>query len=215
MLNDRFYHEILHEIKNSLTLINGSLQLMIQKHPEVCDFQYWDETMSEIEFLTSMVIQVPPLHSFDSPNLAQTDLSVFMQQTMVSARTLFTGNLKYELSLPENLPLIDADTRLLKQAVINIIKNACEAMGETGIVKIIVSCKDDFVHIAVTDTGGGLNPALAECIFDPFITSKTGGSGLGLVITRQIVDAHHGTLSFDSRPGDGCTFTISLPLKQN
>ena len=69
--------------------------------------------------------------------------------------------------------------------------------------------------IAITDHGGGLDPALADTIFQPFITSKTGGSGLGLVITRQIIESHHGTLTCDSRPGDGCTFTIALPLTQN
>ena len=71
------------------------------------------------------------------------------------------------------------------------------------------------MSIAITDHGGGLDPALADTIFQPFITSKTGGSGLGLVITRQIIESHNGTLTCDSRPGDGCTFTIALPLTQN
>ena len=71
------------------------------------------------------------------------------------------------------------------------------------------------MSIAVIDHGVGLVPALADTIFQPFIPSKTGGSGLGLVITRQIIESHHGTLTCDSRPGDGCTFTITLPLTQN
>ena len=67
----------------------------------------------------------------------------------------------------------------------------------------------------VTDYGGGLDPAFADSIFEPFITSKNGGSGLGLVITKQIVESHHGTIHCDSRPGDGCTFTLTLPLTQS
>ena len=67
----------------------------------------------------------------------------------------------------------------------------------------------------LTDYGGGLDPAFADSIFEPFITSKNGGSGLGLVITKQIVESHHGTIHCDSRPGDGCTFTLTLPLTQS
>ena len=88
-------------------------------------------------------------------------------------------------------------------------------MDGTGTISIQVFFKDQLLHIAIIDQGGGLDPALAESIFDPFITSKTGGSGLGLVITKQIIEAHHGILTCDSRPGDGCTFTIMLPLTQN
>ena len=102
-----------------------------------------------------------------------------------------------------------------KQAVINIIKNAFEAMHESGTTDIHVFYEEPWMSIAVIDHGGGLDPALADTIFQPFITSKTGGSGLGLVITRQIIESHHGTLTCDSRPGDGCTFTITLPLTQN
>ena len=78
-----------------------------------------------------------------------------------------------------------------------------------------VSSENDVVLIAVTDYGGGLDPAFADSIFEPFITSKNGGSGLGLVITKQIVESHHGTIHCDSRPGDGCTFTLTLPLTQS
>ena len=92
---------------------------------------------------------------------------------------------------------------------------AYEAMDKSGTVTIRVSSENDVVLIAVTDYGGGLDPAFADSIFEPFITSKNGGSGLGLVITKQIVESHHGTIHCDSRPGDGCTFTLTLPLTQS
>ena len=88
-------------------------------------------------------------------------------------------------------------------------------MNHDGVATLHVFCVNDSLKITVTDQGGGLDSALADTIFQPFITSKTGGSGLGLVITKQIIEAHHGTISCESRPGDGCTFTISLPLMQN
>ena len=88
-------------------------------------------------------------------------------------------------------------------------------MNKSGTVTIRVSSANNSVLIAVTDYGGGLDPSFADSIFEPFITSKNGGSGLGLVITKQIIESHHGTIDCDSRPGDGCTFTLTLPLTQN
>ena len=138
-----------------------------------------------------------------------------MNQISDSLRLLSRKEFNCELVMNDSLPLIEIDPQLLKQAIVNIVKNACEAMNGTGPVTIHVFCKDTLLHIAITDHGGGLPPALADNIFSPFITSKTGGSGLGLVITKQIIEAHHGSISCDSRPGDGCTFTIILPLTQN
>ena len=89
-------------------------------------------------------------------------------------------------------------------------------MDKSGTVTIRVSSENDVVLIAVTDYGGGLDPAFADSIFRTFYHfQKIGGSGLGLVITKQIVESHHGTIHCDSRPGDGCTFTLTLPLTQS
>ena len=105
---------------------------------------------------------------------------------------------------------------MFRNEVISDIVSAQYAKSDTsGTVTIRVSSENDVVLIAVTDYGGGLDPAFADSIFEPFITSKNGGSGLGLVITKQIVESHHGTIHCDSRPGDGCTFTLTLPLTQS
>ena len=203
LLSNEDYLHIFHEIKNSITLINSSLQLVEKKHPEVREFDYWSESMSELCFLCNQL------------NLMQVSIYSFMHQIDTSIRVLSWKNFVCNFQLEENLPLIELDPQLLKQAVINIIKNAFEAMHESGTTDVHVFYEEPFMSIAITDHGGGLDPALADTIFQPFITSKTGGSGLGLVITRQIIESHHGTLTCDSRPGDGCTFTIALPLTQN
>lgn len=215
MLTNEDYLNIFHEIKNSITLISGSLQLVAKKHPEVQSFDYWNETMSEIDFLKNMVTQLSSARLCGRLNLMQVNLYAFMNQINDSIRVLSWKNFNCELIMKDSLPLIEIDPQLLKQAIINILKNACEAMDGNGTVTIHVFFQEQLLHIAITDHGGGLDPALADSIFDPFITSKTGGSGLGLVITRQIIEAHHGSLTCDSRPGDGCTFTITLPLTQN
>lgn len=215
MLNNEDYLNIFHEIKNSITLINGSLQLVAKKHPEVKDFDYWNESMSEIDFLKNMVTQLSSARLCSHLNLMPINIYAFMQQINDSITVLSEGNFDCQFILKDSLPPLEADPQLLKQAIINLIKNAYEAMGKTGTLTLEVSYSKQLIHIAITDRGGGLDPAIADHIFDPFITSKTGGSGLGLVITKQIIESHHGTLICDSRPGDGCTFTISIPVTQS
>lgn len=215
VLNNEDYLNIFHEIKNSITLINSSLQLLAKKHPEVCDFDYWNETMSEIDFLKNMVTQLSSARLCEHLNVMQINMYSFIHQITNTIRSLSWDEFTCNAILEEDLPLIELDPQLLKLAIVNIIKNAYEAMNRTGIATLRVFYQDNLMQIAITDTGGGLDPALADNIFQPFITTKTGGSGLGLVITRQIIESHHGTLSCDSRPGDGCTFTIALPLKQS
>lgn len=215
VLNNEDYLNIFHEIKNSITLVNSSLQLVAKKHPEVCDFDYWNETMSEIDFLKNMVTQLSSVRLYEHLNVMQVNMYSFIYQITSAIRTLSWNDFTCNVILEEDLPLIELDPQLLKQAIVNIIKNAYEAMNCTGTATLHIFYQDNLMHITVTDHGGGLDPALADSIFQPFITSKTGGSGLGLVITKQIIESHHGTLNCISRPGDGCTFTITLPLIQS
>lgn len=215
MLNNEDYLNIFHEIKNSITLVNSSLQLVAKKHPEVHDFDYWNEAMSEINFLKNMVTQLSSARLCEHLNVMQVNMYSFMYQITNAIRALSWNDFTCNFILDEDLPLIELDPQLLKQAIVNIIKNAYEAMNCTGTATLHVFYENHLMQIAITDHGGGLDPALADNIFEPFITSKTGGSGLGLVITKQIIESHHGTLSCTSHPGDGCTFTIALPLTQN
>lgn len=215
MLNNEDYLNIFHEIKNSITLIGGSLQLVAKKHPEVNRFEYWNEAMSEISFLKNMVTQLSSARLCGHLNVMQINIYAFMHQIASSIRAFSWSSFNCNIVFEESLPLIELDPQLVKQAVINLVKNAYEAMGNNGTAVITVSCSDNYMHIAVTDQGGGLDPDFADHIFQPFITSKTGGSGLGLVITKEIAEAHHGRLECSSRPGDGCTFTLSFPLTQN
>lgn len=215
MLNNEDYLNIFHEIKNSITLISGSLQLVAKKHPEVGEFDYWNEAMSEIDFLRNMVTQLSSARLCNHLNLSQMNVYSFMHQISDSIRALSWKEFNCQIIMEDNLPLVEFDPQLLKQAIVNIIKNAYEAMDKTGVVTIRVTYEEECLHISITDQGGGLDPAFADNIFQPFITSKTGGSGLGLVITKQIIDSHKGSLTCSSRPGDGCTFMIILPLKQN
>ena len=105
--------------------------------------------------------------------------------------------------------VVDRDK--IKQVLLNLIRNAAEAMPSGGKITIEVRATDNAVLLDITDTGIGI--PLDMDVFEPFVTTKKEGTGIGLVIVRQIVTAHGGKISYRSRPGEGTRFRIELPRK--
>ena len=112
------------------------------------------------------------------------------------------------------LPPMEIDRTLLRQAVLNLIKNGIEAVSKGGTLTVTTRRLDDTVEIAVSDTGPGIPPEVGRRLFEQFFTTKPQGTGLGLSISRQIVEEHEGQLRWTSTPGAGATFTVSIPLKR-
>jgi two-component system, NtrC family, sensor histidine kinase HydH len=110
------------------------------------------------------------------------------------------------------LPLVPLDVDLFKQALWNLIRNAHHAMPEGGELILQTHLEGDCAVLDVTDTGVGMTPEVAGQVFDAFYSTKPGGSGLGLPTTRKIVEAHGGSISLQSEPGQGSRFTLRLPL---
>jgi signal transduction histidine kinase len=116
-----------------------------------------------------------------------------------------------EEELRSDLPLLELDRDQIKQAFYNVIKNSFEAMQSRGILRIRTDMDDSHVIVRFTDSGGGMSPANLSRVFEPYFTTKTRGSGLGLLIVRRIVREHGGELSIESSAGKGLTVTIRLP----
>jgi signal transduction histidine kinase len=112
------------------------------------------------------------------------------------------------------VPPMEIDRTLLRQAVLNLIKNGIEALAKGGMLTVATRRVDDTVDITVSDTGPGITPEVGRRLFEQFFTTKPQGTGLGLSITRQIVEEHEGQIRWTSTPGAGATFTISLPIKR-
>jgi signal transduction histidine kinase len=104
------------------------------------------------------------------------------------------------------------DRDLLKQAVLNVVVNAMQAMPEGGELRFEASAGKDMVELRISDTGGGIAPELREKIFRLYFSTKKEGSGIGLAMTFRIVQLHDGTIDFTSEPGKGTTFLIRLPI---
>jgi signal transduction histidine kinase len=106
---------------------------------------------------------------------------------------------------------IDADHDQIRQALLNLITNGYDAMPGGGTLTVTAAAGPDSVEITVTDTGSGMDEDTREAIFTPFFTKKASGIGLGLAVTKRIIEAHHGTITVTSAPSAGSSFTISVP----
>ena len=123
-------------------------------------------------------------------------------------------HLHVEQKLAANLPLAPMDPAQLQQVLVNLIKNAMQAMTKGGTLTLTTGEGAGGVWFSVSDTGGGIPQEQINRIFEPFYTTKKKGTGLGLMIVQRIVRAHGGRIELESHVGRGTTFRIWLPLQE-
>ena len=121
------------------------------------------------------------------------------------------ASLELSFQLPADLPQALADPLHLEQVLGNLVSNACQAMPDGGKLTISARPEQDLLVIAVEDTGTGITPENMQRLFDPLFTTKPGGIGLGLAVSKKMVEANGGRIQVASRPGQGTTFTLYLP----
>lgn len=208
-MNSLDYQRIFHEIKNSITLINSSAQLLDKQCPQLQTEPYWDNIRHEITYLKNLILEISQAGSVQQLQKEPISLNSLLKDMCCIMKDTYSG-LQWDLQLCSDLAPVRADNIKLRQAILNLLKNSAEA----GSASIAIATRADRknVQIIITDCGGGISPELESKVFELFTTSKKEGTGLGLAIAKQIIEAHKGTLMLANRPGDGCTFTISLPL---
>ncbi len=218
-----------HEIRNPLGVIKGSAEMLTQK------LQASDELArelagyisTEVNRLSALVTEfldfARPLHAQPHP----ADLTVLLDRVLQIVAGRFTGDramrntVRVERNYAIGLPLVPLDESLCEQAFLNLVQNAYEAMqekdsGGTLRVEVQRAIKDgrDGVELRLADSGPGVPQELREEIFNPFVTTKKTGVGLGLSIVSKIVDGHHGSISVENAPGGGAIFKLFFPLEQ-
>jgi CheY-like chemotaxis protein/anti-sigma regulatory factor (Ser/Thr protein kinase) len=151
------------------------------------------------------------------PQWEQTHLSEIVGRALAEASTRIASDDVHVIThLAEGLPPIVADPARLTQAVVNVLANAIEAIGEAGTVTVTTRVADgdgERAEVVISDDGPGIEAAILPRVFQPFVTTKTRpGAGLGLAVAHGIVHAHGGDIRIDSRPGAGATVTISVPM---
>ncbi|MGB4599164.1 MAG: ATP-binding protein [Trichlorobacter sp.] len=205
---------IAHEIRNPLTGISLLLDdLHDRSHLSNDERELLRKALDEIERMERLITS---LLSFAAPPRAELragDLTaVVASLVLLVRRPCEKQGVRLSVQLAEGLPTCRFDAEKLQQALLNLIKNALEAMPGGGELSIRVSHESDGNLISVSDSGAGIEPADLELVFEPFFTRKGAGTGLGLSITKRIVEEHGGTLSVTSNPSQGACFCIRLPV---
>jgi signal transduction histidine kinase len=137
-------------------------------------------------------------------------VSEVIQQTL--ARFPAPDNVQVIFDLPEDLPKAYADLQHVLQVLGNLTLNACQAMKDGGRLTFSASAADEMIRIAVQDTGTGITPDNMKKLFEPLFTTKPKGIGLGLAVSRKLIEANGGRIEVQSEIGAGSTFTVWLPV---
>jgi signal transduction histidine kinase len=177
--------------------------------------QYLDVAKGEINRLDYIITQFLQAIRPVPPQLKPDSLNDVVEKTLDLLRPeLVNRGLTVTTKLARRLAAAPIDPMQLQQVLVNLIKNAMQAMTKGGALTLQTGENDDGVWVSVADTGGGIPQEQINRIFEPFYTTKKKGSGLGLMIVQRIVRAHNGRVELESHVGRGTTFRIWLPLHE-
>ncbi len=207
-----------HELRNPLGAINNAVYYirgkiinseLAQKEPRVAEFL--DIVDDEINSSNKIINDLLSFSRVGKPAVSPARIEKVIDDAIVHTSILESIELTRELDA--SLPEVEIDTDQIRQVLVNIITNAVQAMPEGGKLTIDARAVDNFLKVAVTDTGVGIPESAMGKIFDPLFTTKAKGIGLGLAVCKSIIERHEGRIEVESKVGMGSTFTISLPLK--
>jgi signal transduction histidine kinase len=220
--------EFVHDLGNPLTIVWGYVQLLARKLEKTENGSTAENTASvnelhiieqNVRMCRDLLTMWQSYGSVEASPHKPISMSAILREVIkgVGAMAAQSGvDLKTTIS-DDDCTLI-GDAVQINRAVQNVIMNAVQASAEKkGTVSVDCTQKDFYVDIRVEDTGSGITPAQMTKIFDPYFTTKQGksGTGLGLYITKKVVEDHNGSIKVDSTPDVGTTFTIRLPLLNN
>jgi PAS domain S-box-containing protein len=207
---------VAHEVKNPLNSMRLWLENLKESLPPEMDDsakQAVNVLDAEIDRLDAVVKRFLDFSRPMDVRLEPTQLAPLLQEVLeVAAPQLEKSKVQVAQLLPIDVPEVFGDRALLKQAILNLVLNAVDAMPNGGQLQLTLSRRGDMAEITVGDTGKGIPPEHRQKVFQLFFTTRPGGSGIGLASTFRIVQLHNGSIDFTSEVGRGTTFRIELPL---
>jgi signal transduction histidine kinase len=212
----RMASHLAHEIRNPLTAMGGFAAAIARQHHDDAKTHrnasiIYEEARRLERTLVNVLDYTRPLR----PNKGPASLNAIVRETVDQFRPqLNEANISLRMALEEGLPQVQADAAMIKQVVINLLKNAVEAMEskQEGVLTVSTSLRQGGVQLTVADTGVGMEQDTLSKLFSPFFTTKIGGIGLGLSVSRRIIQQHGGGIQVESKLGDGSQFTVALTL---
>ncbi len=208
---------IAHEIKNPLISIQGFAK-RISKADDIEKAKRYSYFIDqEAGRLTNVLLKLLDFSRMDEPKMEETELGSLVDDTLLFMEHHLTRfkNVRVHIVRASDPVVTVIDRIHIQQALVNLINNAAQAMPEGGAIRIETGIENNFGFIDVSDEGTGIDEETLEKIFEPFFTTKPKGegTGLGLSLSKRLLEANGGTIVVKTKPGEGSTFRLLIPLK--
>lgn len=210
---------ISHEIRNPLTLVYSTLQLIESQHPEVASYKHWAEMRRDIEYMKHLLEELSSYNNGEELKRVKTDMNDYLKKLSLSfAASLLDTDIEFTSKIMPDLPSAYIDVVKMRQVLLNLLSNAKDAVlavphSAAAAITLYAGLHERELRITITDTGCGIASCDLASIFEPFVTHKPNGTGLGLAIAKRIIHSHKGSLEVVSEPGRCTSFTVTLPVQ--
>lgn len=211
----RLAASVAHELRNPLTIMRNAIYFLDRLVSSGTEYspdtirRYLSKLDLEVERQLKIINDLL-FFSRDRPrNIEEVDLNALLLETLL--RVPMPESVRVIKRLEPSLPQIRADADQLQQVFVNLITNAVQAMRQGGTLTVATASEDESVVAEITDTGVGISKQHLEKLFEPFFTTKESGIGLGLAVTKSLVEGHGGNISVTSKEGEGTSFFVELP----
>lgn len=211
---------ITHEVRNPLSSIGLNTELLEEELADLPPERAGEARAlcraitGEVDRLTGITEEYLRFARLPKPKLQEESLSRLVEDVVDFERGgLAQRGVRVDLALDEELPAVPLDEAQIRQALLNLLRNAADALeGGGGVVSVRTRRRGERAVVEVSDDGPGIPADVLEKLFDPFVSTKEGGTGLGLALSQQIAREHGGAIEVESREGAGATFFLVLPL---
>lgn len=203
-----------HEIGTPMNVILGRAEYLMERVKDEPIKKGLQTIVAQVERITKVMNQLLSFARRRTPERRRLAMSEVVENSVeIFQERLARNRIRVELTLDAACPPAHADADQMNQVLINLIMNAVHAMPDGGVLRLGLLPAGNKIKLTVADTGHGIPPEVAAHIFDPFFTTKDfgKGTGLGLTVVKGILEEHGGSVSVESEPGTGTTFTILLP----
>ncbi len=203
-----------HEIRNPLGSIRGAVEILKDDYsPDEAKYEFIGILLKETDRLNRIVQEFLSFARPKLPEFQQADVNEAVESVLtLTAQEARKTGIAVEKRLDPSIGKRSVDAGMLKQAFLNLILNAIQAMPKGGTLTVESGLQDSRIVVKVSDTGAGIPEENRKKLFSPFFTTKKNGTGLGLAITYRIIENHRGSIDVTSQPGKGTTFTIRIPV---
>ncbi len=205
---------VAHEIRNPLIAVGGfARQLHEDMDSDDPRREHTRIILEEVTRLEQILREQLTLERHLQPVMRPVDVNQILRDVRkLLSHGLLSSQIQLDGNLQDGIPVTMGDANQLKQAFLNIISNAIQSMEDGGTVTVTSAQKGHDIVVTMSDTGPGISSEVMSKLFVPFFTTRKSGSGLGLAVTRRIVENHGGQITADSVPGEGTTFVVRLPI---